>query len=292
MRRHIIRFFNTRNTACLALLGALALPATPSHAARGETNRRKAVTGKTRSAKTEIAQVQPKTKFARPITTVALPALSLGHLDLAAEDFDEQTIYEGSREPKYFPASKPNAPAHVMLWFHGGGQRPDNIILRRLTRAFAAKELNIEILSLPYERYNAQEDKVEFDPEAALQALATVKEPIFVGGHSNGSLMAEYLASIKHPMVKGAILLNSADGHKTVVPTLQIKGSKDSIGGPSGSHNPLVVSIRVEDADHSVRHAPAGSHGTEEKNLNNRSVNTWELNKALAVEMKKFVEGL
>ena len=197
-------------------------------------------------------------------------------LQLPEVDYMEEAAYRGKRDAVTLAATPTSGKVHKLLWFHGGGQIPNNLIIRRLSRAFAAQGVAVEIHSLPN------------DVGAASEFLAAQTEPVFVGGHSAGSGLADTLAASGHPNIKGAILLNGATGDRARVPTLLLKGSVDD--GEARSNNPLVKPVQVMGGDHSLRYHAGGD--SMSKDDRNRSEGTWQLNLLVAQQVKSFVEGI
>ncbi len=215
-----------------------------------------------------------------PAKAIALSGQRNAHalLELSAGDYQEELAYTGSRASRVLAAAPTEGKVQKLLWFHGGGQTPNNLIIRRLSRAFAAEGVSIEIHSMNYGE----------GLQGALEFIEAQPEPILIGGHSMGTSPADMLASTPNPKIKGAILLNGARGDFAVVPTLQLKGSVED--GPAESRNPLVTPVQVMHADHSLRyHSPDGK-GPREKDDRNRSVDTWDLNRLVAQQVKAFLE--
>jgi hypothetical protein len=228
--------------------------------------------------------------FDRPVERPSLPKTTLklakirgsGELltELKLEDYGEMSAYAGSRANITFEAPKTGAKVQKLVWLHGAGQIPNNLIIRRLSRAFAAEGVALEIHSMEYEGGGLAEIKAFIDAQT---------EPVFIGGHSAGGAEADDLLKTPNAKIKGGILLNDvgSSGSSSQVPVLVLRGNVRD-GGVRHVFNPKVTAIEIDGADHSLRYNPRDEGGPA-KEMHNRTVDTWELNLAVARHVKDFI---
>jgi hypothetical protein len=167
-------------------------------------------------------------------------------------------------------------PGRTIVFLPGGGQKPENEVVKHLISGLDANNVATRIVSLPS----------EVDPGALAKFLAENPGEIIIAGHSIGGAAAMRAAS-QHPgRIKSAILINPATKlYGMPVPTLLVRGTNDGFRKDEGGSN--VTTIEAKGGDHSLRHRVLSD---PDKARADKSDATRAMNRQVGQEIKAFLD--
>ncbi|HEU5057451.1 MAG TPA: alpha/beta hydrolase [Kofleriaceae bacterium] len=178
----------------------------------------------------------------------------------------------------------PPGPKPTIVHFHGATVQVENVLLWRLARAFQAEGRPIRIIAPRHQ-----------DGRQVIDALTQGGEKVAVMGHSAGSGTAQSIAAGNPDKVSHDIGIGSPGTIGRGVKTLLLNGTNGRDGYEHAlrlaEQDDSVTALVLDGVDHSMRQAPAGLPGGEQKARFNATPETARVARRVARSVTDFVSG-